>query len=67
MKEKKSIQKESQKVIGNNRYNIYKCEKCGYESKKTFLNIFEEEEFRFCAKCVHKFYMDNFPKAILKK
>jgi len=46
---------------------IYKCEKCGYESTRTFLNIFEGIEYRYCLKCVHEFYIENFPKAVLKK
>lgn len=53
--------------VKKNNQTIYKCEKCGYESAKTFLNIFENEEYRYCLKCVNKFYIDNFPKAILKK
>jgi hypothetical protein len=45
---------------------IYKCEKCGYESPKTFLNIFQDKEYRYCLKCVSEFYESNFPKAIEK-
>jgi len=46
---------------------IYKCEKCGYESWKTHLFIFEEEEFRFCLKCTKDFLKKNLPKAKLIK
>lgn len=59
----KEIKKE-QKISINNKL-IYRCEKCGYESSKTFLNIFEDVEYRYCLKCVCKFYENNFPKAIL--
>lgn len=65
MKNKKEIKSENK----NNDKNsvIYKCEKCGYESAKTFLSIFDNVEYRYCLKCVNKFYENNFPKAILKK
>jgi len=69
MKAKKDL-KEAKKEIKKRQklsHPIYKCEKCGYESPKTFLSIFEDEEYRFCSKCVHAFYLTNFPKAILKK
>lgn len=68
MKNKKQIKIEKISDKSNDKNAIiYKCEKCGYESAKTFLSIFEHEEFRYCLKCVNKFYSDNFPKANLKK
>ena len=42
----------------------YKCEKCGYTNKKTFLNVFEGIEFRFCLKCTNDFYKQNLSKAV---
>jgi uncharacterized Zn-finger protein len=65
MKIKEKIKSKS--VKSEDKTIIYKCKKCGYENPRTFLNIFENEEYRYCSKCVHEFYESNFPKAILKK
>jgi hypothetical protein len=68
MKTKKESKKQDKACdCGCNDAIIYKCEKCGYENAKTFLSIFESEEYRYCLKCVNKFYETNFPKAVLKK
>lgn len=67
VKTKKDVKKQNINNVKANVFPVYKCEKCGHESTKTFLSAFENEEYRYCLKCVNKFYNDNFPKAILKK
>jgi transposase-like protein len=66
MKVKKIKTKVSEPIIDSKNSIIYKCEKCGYESPKTFLTIFENVEHRYCLKCVNDFYMNTFPKALKK-
>jgi DNA-directed RNA polymerase subunit RPC12/RpoP len=55
MKKKKEIKITAEESKNSSKEIVYKCEKCGYESIKTFLNIFENTEYRFCPKCVHDF------------
>lgn len=64
---KREIKKQIKKLKNNDGKIIYKCEKCGYENTKTFLNIFEDKEYRYCLRCVRDFYETTYPKAIKKQ
>jgi len=42
----------------------YFCPRCNYTSKKTFLVLFEEQEYRFCEKCYLNFLKINLPPVV---
>jgi transcription elongation factor Elf1 len=52
-------------TISNQEYKKqYQCPTCKYVSAKTVLIIFEEIEYRFCAKCYLEFIKNNVPEVI---